>query len=92
MAEGMTKFEKETERADSEVEIGLKNKNTGMFAKLLMLSNGRSGCPRSCCGNSEVDSGFEIPVELGASVDFATHTPHMLVCESPGHCREKEQN
>ena len=73
------------ERADSEAKGGLKLKSSRLFAS--MASNGPSGC-RSCCENSEVDNKFD----LAASVDFAQHTPHMLVCESPGHCREKEQN
>ena len=29
-------------------------------------------------------------INLSASIDFAEFTPHMLVCESPGHCRQSQ--
>ena len=56
------------------------------------MSKGTMSSCRSCNSNiednqKEVDECGDGAMNLTASVDFAEFTPHILVCESPGHCR-----
>ena len=74
------------ERAESEVNEKFNPKASGLFARLTLASKGHG--VRSCCDH-ESPQKEESFANLGESVDFGQHTPHMLVCESPGHCKCK---